>query len=128
MTISKTLTFEFGTIELFDHYVITTMKEGITVIPRYNEELVDLANSHFAGRPFAYITNRKNSYAVDPSIYYKTSKIENLVAFAVVSKDAIAEKTVAVEKMFLNKPFQLFAEMKEAVAWASEVIENHKKV
>lgn len=128
MTTQKILTFEFGDIELFDNYLITTMRQGITVVPRYNQELVALANSHFAGKPFAYITHRKNSYAVDPSIYYKTSKIENLAAFAVVSTKPIDEKIVAIEKIFLDKPFQLFTEMEDAISWVSEVVKTKKPV
>tara|TARA_R100000935_G_scaffold8302_1_gene17299 strand:- start:11458 stop:11841 length:384 start_codon:yes stop_codon:yes gene_type:complete len=118
----KTLFYEFGEIELYDTYLITTMKQGITVIPEYNHELVKLANSHFAGKYFGYITHRKNSYAVDPSVYYKTSEIENLAAFAVVSKNPIAEQTVAVEKIFLDKPFQLFSELDSAITWVTEVV------
>lgn len=124
MNLKKTISFEFGEVELFENYLVTTMKPGITVIPSYNDKLVAIANSHFAGKHFVYITNRKNSYAVDPSIYYETSKIENLIAFAVVSKDAIAQKTVAVEKMFFNKPFQLFTEMEDAITWALETLKN----
>ena len=127
MILKKVLSFEFGEIELFDNYLITTMRQGITVIPRYNQELVALANTHFEGRPFAYITHRKNSYAVDPSIYYKTSKIENLAAFAVVSTKPIDQKVVAVEKIFLDKPFQLFTEMEEAISWVLSVIETRKQ-
>ena len=66
------ISFDFGTIELHEHYVITIMNEGITVKPEYNEELVSIANTHYKGKPFAYITHRKNSYAVDPSVYFKT--------------------------------------------------------
>ena len=126
MIAPKLLSLDYGDIELFDNYLIATMHQGITVKPEYNQELVTLATTHFSGKPFAYITNRKNSYAVDPSIYYKTSKIENLVAFAVVSKNPIAEKTVAVEKIFLDKPFQLFTEMDEAINWVSDVLTTQK--
>ncbi len=126
MIASKIISFEFGDIELFDNYLVTVMKQGITVVPKYNDELVALANSHFGGKPFGYITHRKNSYAVDPSIYYRTSKIENLVAFAVVSNKPIAEKTVAVEKIFLDKPFQLFSEMEEAISWVLDVVKTQR--
>ncbi|WP_432410734.1 hypothetical protein [Rasiella sp. SM2506] len=127
MTLKKVISFEFGEIELFDNYLVTTMKQGITVIPKYNDELVTLANSHFEGRPFAYITHRKNSYAVDPSIYYKTSKIESLVAFAVVSNKPIDKKIVAIEKIFLDKPFQLFSDMEDAISWALDIVRTQKE-
>jgi hypothetical protein len=118
------VSFEFGSVELYDTYLVATMNEGVTIMPEHNEELVIIANSHFMGRPFGYITHRKNSYAVDPSIYYKTSKIENLVAFAIVSKNPMASKTAAVEQMFMEKPFQLFQELEDAIGWASTLVDG----
>lgn len=123
---TEIINYEYGTIACYDNYLVVVMNQGITVKPEYNADLVDLAENYFKGRPFGYITHRKNSYAVDPSVYRETSKIENLVAFAVVSTKEITAQTVKVEKMFLEKPFQLFAELDEAIAWVSEKVENAK--
>lgn len=62
------------------------MNEGITVIPEYNDILISLANTYFPQRDFVYITHRKNSYSVDPTIYIETSKISNLRAFVVIAQ------------------------------------------
>lgn len=119
--------YDFGEVELHDHYVITVMNRGITVIPAYNDTLLQLARTHFKDRPFVYITHRKNSYAVDPSIYKLTTKIENLVGFAVVSDRPISTKTVPVEKLFFEKPFELFSTLEEGIAWADSLVEKAKK-
>ncbi|RMA64215.1 hypothetical protein [Ulvibacter antarcticus] len=118
------LQFEFGKVEIFDFYIVTTMKEGIIVIPEYNNELINVANKYFKNKPFAYITNRVNSYSVDPKIYIETSKIKNLVAFAVVTKEAINMSNVEVEKIFLKKPFQQFETLDEAIYWAKHIIKD----
>jgi hypothetical protein len=120
MLVTK-LDYPFGEIEIFDNYVLTVMKEGITVIPEYNIELVKIADKYFKGRPFGYITHRLNSYSVDPKVYLKTSKIENLVAFAVVSQKELNLTNSEVEKIFLRQPFEVFDTLEEAVSWVNSM-------
>jgi hypothetical protein len=100
------------------------MKEGITVKPEYNNDLIAIADKYFKDRPFGYVTHRINSYAVDPATYVQTSKIDNLVAFAVVSKNSINISNMELEKIFLKKPFEIFDEMDEAIDWVHDVVAN----
>ncbi len=118
------ITYDFGTVEVYDNYVILVMNEGITVKPEYNDILIEIAEKYFHNKSFGYITHRINSYSVDPRIYFETSKIENLVAFAVVSAEDIKASTVEVEKIFLKKPFQHFKTINEATNWVDTVIQN----
>jgi DUF1365 family protein len=100
------------------------MKEGVTVKPEYNDELLKISEKYFSERSFGYITYRKNSYAVDPMIYLKTSMIENLVAFAVVSTDDLRIRNLEVEKRFLKKPFKHFSNLDDAKDWVNEMVAN----
>lgn len=120
----KTLNYEFGEIRVFKNFVVVVMKEGITVIPKYNDDLVHISENYFKGRPFGYITYRKNSYSVDPMIYLKTSKIENLIAFAVVSDDGLKVSNLEIEKRFLTKPFRHFKNLDNAKDWVNKMIED----
>ncbi|MCW9038709.1 MAG: hypothetical protein OQJ79_12435 [Altibacter sp.] len=117
-----TLQYVFGTVEIYDNYLITIMHEGITVIPEYNKDLLEISRTYFKNRPFGYISYRKNSYAVDPRVYIETSKIENLMAFAVVSTHEINISNVEIEKIFLKKPFHLFDALSEAKAWVDKMV------
>ncbi|AFL82289.1 hypothetical protein Aeqsu_2842 [Aequorivita sublithincola DSM 14238] len=116
--------FEFGLVEIYKYFVIVVMKEGITVKPEYNADLESLAEKYFKDKKFGYITNRKNSYAVNPMIYLKTSEIQNLVAFAVVSPDGMKATNLEVEKLFLKKPLKHFTNIEDAKIWIVEMIEN----
>lgn len=120
----KTLFYDFGEINIFKNFVIAIMKEGTTVKPEHNNDLVEVANTYFPNRPFGYISYRKNSYAVDPMVYLKTSQIENLVAFAVVAEDEQRIRNAEVEKLFLKKPLQIFTNLDEAKDWINGLIEN----
>ncbi len=119
--------YNFGIAEIHDNYMIMKMNEGITVNSEINKILTDLAIDMFEGRPFGYITRRENSYSVDPNVYLETSKIENLVGFAIVSKEKIHITTVEVEKLFLNKPMKVFEELKGAIAWVQSIIIESNK-
>ncbi len=116
------LTYDFCTIEVHDNYVVVVMKEGITVKPEDNKVLEEIANDYYEDRYFGYITYRKNSYAVDPRIYFETSKIKNLIGFAVVAPRKIAKQTAEVERIFLKKPYQYFDTMNEAIDWINSLI------
>jgi len=113
---------EFGVIEIYSNYIIAIMNEGIVVKPEYNNVLLEYAEKYFSEKPFGYITHRINSYAVDPSIYFETSKIENLAAFAVVSNQYINISNTQLEKIFLKKPFEHFFELDDAIEWVNNKI------
>ncbi len=121
------LRYVFGEVQIFENFVIAIMDEGTTVRPEDNEELLKIANTYFSGRPFGYITHRINSYAVDPMVYLQTSKIDNLIAFAVVSTDGIKESNIELEKLFLSKPFRHFRDMEEAKEWIDEMVQDNRK-
>ena len=120
----KILNFRFGQMTIYNNYVVTVMKEGITVTPDYNQDLVNVTNNYFKNKAFVYITHRINSYSVDPKIYFETSKIENLKGFAVVSKDFKARVNAEIEKLFFNKPYETFSSLEEAFIWADQLVKK----
>ena len=101
--------------------MIVVINEGVTVSTEHNKSLTEVAKTYFPKTPFVYITHRLNSYSVDPQIYFKTEKIENLIGFAVVSQNYQAKLNAQIEKMFFTKPFLIFSEIEDAVEWASQI-------
>lgn len=116
------LKFDFCEMHIFDNYLVVIMNEGITVTPDQNQVLLNVAETYFNNKNFVYITHRLHSYAVDPSIYFETSKIKNLLGFAVVSKDYKAKTNAEVEKLFFKKPFEIFTTVEQAVDWATSLL------
>ncbi|PNQ72965.1 hypothetical protein C1T31_08145 [Hanstruepera neustonica] len=120
----KVLTYPFGKITIYDNYLIAVMNEGVTILPELNDVLENISNDYFSGKNFVYITHRLNSYAVDPNIYFRTSKIENLVGFAVVSGKKIVIDNTDLESVFLSKPFKTYNNLDEAIKWANDLCES----
>ena len=56
--------------------------------------------------------------------YIETSKIDNLVAFAVVTNEPLAMSNTEVEKLFLKKPVEVFDTVEQAAIWIESLIAN----
>ena len=121
---STKLSYIFGDVELFDHYMIVVMRQNVHISPDYNTILLDLVDNYYKDKPLVYLTHRINSYTVDPAIYLETSKISNLVGFGVIAKAPLAAGNASLEKLFMNKPFEIFKELDEAITWAKEIVSN----
>ena len=114
----KRYTLQIGEVEIYESYILAQLNEGITMNIEAVEKIIAIAKKHFPSQPFAYITIRKNSYAVDPMVYLKAFEIENFKAIAIVSDKFIDNHNVKIEKHFFNKPMNIFKTKEEAVTWA----------
>ncbi|WP_299902850.1 hypothetical protein [uncultured Aquimarina sp.] len=121
----NTYQLNFGLIEIYDDYIKSIINEGITITPKHNNVLLEMVEKHFKNKPFLYITHRINSYAVDPTIYLETTKICNLLGFAVVSKDPLQEKQIKLEQAFFSKELKRFDDMESALIWKDELLQDY---
>lgn len=120
---NKTLKTDIGNLHLRDNHMIAEVNEGETVSKFKYKIVIEASKTYYKSKSFVYISNRIHSYAVDPIVYKKASEIENLVGFAVVSKNRIALKNTEIESLFSTKPFKIFPTMEEALAWVDSIID-----
>ena len=123
----KSIHYVFGDVDLYDDFMIVVMRTGVHITPEYNQVLLELVDKYFKDKPFVYLTHRKNRYTVDPAIYFETSKIKNLSGFGVIAEAPLSGANAAVEKLFLNKPFELFNDLEKAIDWAKTIIDHESK-
>ena len=76
---------ETGMVQVYDDYMVAIFAEGATITLERAYQIIGIAEIHFREKNFGYISLRKNSYALDPTVYNYIREIENLKAFAVVS-------------------------------------------
>ncbi|MBQ4821258.1 hypothetical protein [Aquimarina sp. MMG016] len=115
----------FCKAEIHEDYVLTVMSEGITVIPQYKNLLSLAVEKYYKDKPFFYISNRVNSYSVNPAVHHEIAKIPNLVGVAVISKNPLQEIQIQLEKSFFKKEFKLFSTLKSALEWKNEIIKRY---
>ena len=122
------LQFKFGEVTIGDHYIIGAMNEGENINIEMVSEIISLANKHFNGESWGYISNRIHSYALDPTVHIEAPDFEkNMVAFAVVTYRKQTEITTVIEKEInkihkLGYEFASFTDLDRAINWVKLII------
>ncbi|GMN08005.1 hypothetical protein MTsPCn5_33940 [Croceitalea sp. MTPC5] len=124
--IVKEYVLDIGVVQVYDNYIVATFDEGATVTLERAYQIIGISEIHFRGKDFGYISLRRNSYAVDPIIYTYIRGLENLKAFAIVSKKEIDMHNFKIEKLFYKKQIEFFIEYENALAWIKKRL-NKKK-
>ncbi len=117
---------DIGCVQVYDNYMVATFDEGATVTLERAYQIIGISEIHFRNKNFGYISLRKNSYAVDPTIYNYLRGMENLKAFAIVSKKEIDMHNFKIEKLFYKKNMEFFIEYDNALAWMKKKIKSGK--
>jgi hypothetical protein len=118
-TLKHLLETEIGTIYFYPDLVIVEAKEGVTLSYKTGFSIL-LKGLQITGfKPFVYISNRINSYSVDPNDYKYLNKISSLKAIAIVSEFESARQNANLEKAFSRKDLEIFEDIQEAYKWAT---------
>ena len=115
---------EVGKIQVFDDYMVSIFDEGATLTLERAYQIIGISEIHFRNKNFGYISLRKNSYAIDPTIYSYLKELDNLKAFAIVSVKEIDMHNFKIEKLFYKKPMKFFIEYDNALKWVKRRISS----
>jgi len=108
---------EIGKIQVFENYMVSIFDEGATLTLERAYQIIGISEIHFRNKNFGFISYRKNSFAIDPTIYNYLKGLENLKAFAIVSIKEIDMHNFKIEKLFYKKPMKFFIEYDNALKW-----------
>ncbi len=108
---------EIGKVQVYENYMVSIFDEGATLTLERAYQIIGISEIHFRNKNFGFISLRKNSYAVDPTIYNYLKELENLKAFAIVSVKEIDMHNFKIEKLFYKKPMKFFIEYDNALGW-----------
>ncbi|HET7360493.1 MAG TPA: hypothetical protein VFI78_01020 [Salinimicrobium sp.] len=124
----KKLELNFGTIKIYeDNLLVSELKEGILFDVESNRQLLTIGTEAFKGKPYAYISNRINSYAVNPMVYRESADYQNLKAIAVVTNCPYGQKSAQVEQKFYKykNSFEIFKTFEEAKSWVKRALYSY---
>ncbi|WP_027075438.1 hypothetical protein [Maribacter antarcticus] len=108
---------EIGKVQVYENYMVSIFDEGATLTLERAYQIIGISEIHFKNKNFGFISLRKNSYAVDPTIYNYLKELDNLKAFAIVSVKEIDMHNFKIEKLFYKKPMKFFIEYDNALRW-----------
>lgn len=117
----NTLELSFTSLEFYDSIVLSTVKDDILLNVEHIEELRKICADFFKNEGFVYISNRKNSYTVNPIIYINLIKTNTLKGIAIISENIEKLQIANFEKKFSPVPYELFQNEKEAFVWAQGI-------
>ncbi|SFN79828.1 hypothetical protein SAMN04487989_10474 [Bizionia echini] len=112
---------------VFDEFLVCQIREGMEIHPEHNIKLNEIIQKHFTGKNIVYVSNRINSYSVDPLTYVETEKIPNLVAIAMIPDTPIMKQNAEYERNFFDKPYEIFDTLSEAIQWVHKIIKQETK-
>jgi len=111
-------------LEFYDGIVISEVKDDVVFEIEHVEQILRICNEVFEGKDYVYISNRKNNYNVNPTIYFELKDVKSLLGIGIVSERYEALKVATFEKQFSPVPFDIFSNMDEASAWAKTLLKK----
>ena len=108
---------DIGTVQVFENHMVAIFDEGATLTLERAYQIIGISEIHFRDKNFGIISLRKNSYAIDPTIYSYLRELKNLKAFAVVSVKEVDMHNFKIEKLFFKKPMKFYIDYNNALAW-----------
>lgn len=117
---------DFAHVKLYDTYVISSIKEGVSLKKKQLNELFEIFNLYYENTPFVSIANREFDYSIDPNLL-KTKSHPCIIGIAVVCYNNHSREMAQFEKKFYPGPFEIFENLKDAVSWSNQLIKENKK-
>ncbi|NQX78692.1 hypothetical protein [Gilvibacter sp.] len=112
-----------GNIYFYDQLIITEFNEGVNISYVTGIQLLMECLKHIGPKPFIIISNRVNSYSVQPNDYKYLERVPNLNGIAIVAKDSVSAANAMLESKFFTKAFAVFEDIKSASEWSQSLID-----
>lgn len=109
--------FEFGNFYFSPRFLIAEIAEDASFDWKKAEKILNLANQIYP-EDFApyYVSNKINSYAVDPTIWVNVLKLKRKVkAYIIVKKTRIARVKFLFEQKFFKGVIKKFPDLDNAI-------------
>ena len=115
---------DIGTVQVYQNHMVSIFDEGATLTLERAYEIIGISEIHFRDTNFGIISLRKNSYAVDPTIYNYLRELKNLKAFAIVPVKELDMHNFKIEKMFYKKPMKFYIDYNNALGWVQRRVKQ----
>lgn len=115
----------FGNFFLCNKFFISEFDEGVhcdwKMVQNVVDEIIGLRENNSI---LAYISNRVNSYSMDPQIWFKVhEEYDFIIASAIVSYNNMTFMNASLEKSFFKKSMKRCLSLEEAIDWISNLKE-----
>jgi len=106
------------TISVHKRVAIIEIAEGTSISYVNGHQTLKRLLSVIGDKPWVYISNRVNSYSLDPNDYTHLNQISTLKGIGVIQYEKSIKTALELEKMFIKNPFKTFDDLDSAIEWA----------
>lgn len=118
----KELNYSFGDVFIFDGFVISEIKEGVSFSwDEHASRIVDdvLSFTKTNGSDLVYLSHRIYSYSLVPTDWLKFFKNSfSVKGYGVIGYDNLSFVNTVIENLFFKKKIRRFTSVDAAVDWA----------
>lgn len=110
----------FGSFYFFEKFVVSELNEGVHFDWQKVKILSDIMINHYGtSNKLIYISNRVNSYSIEPQSWLKFDKKYQLVKkTGIIAYDNRGGLSVVLERLFSKGSINKFRSLKKAIEWA----------
>ena len=120
----KTIENELGKVHIYKNIIVMEAKSGVTISFETGFSILLNWTKTIGNKPWVYIANRKNSYAVNPTDYKYLEKVPTLKGLAIVTPEGLGRTNAELEANFFKKPFKVFDNLDQAFDWSNSLIDS----
>ena len=119
---------DIGRFYFYPNLVVSEVKEGVIVTFEKALPLFSIGLEYYPpDTPLVYLSDRKNSYSIDPTLHIEAKEIfSNLLGYGVIAYNELNRKIASIEQKFVKCPFEIFTNLPEATVWAQNLLLDHK--
>lgn len=114
------------TAYFYGNIVVVEADEGVTLSYTTAFSILVAGLKRLGNRPFVYVTNRVNSYSVNPNDYVYLEKIPTLKGIAIVAPNDLVRRNAQLELNFCKKPMKIFESLIDSVEWSEQLLSGDK--
>ncbi len=114
-----------GTFRFYEHVVVGQVREGMQISMDNVLPLLALSWEAYRDTSVVYISDRKYSYSLDPTMYYEVQKlVPHMSGYAWVVYNEINRKIAELEARFVQCPNAIHTTMDAALQWSVNLLQN----
>ena len=114
-----------GEFEFFEGYFIGRIYDGVNAGSTFVEALSELIHKHYHGKPVIYISDRVNSYSLDPVATVDLIERNNIRFVGVVVYTRQQETVYSFEERFIKGvPMCNFVSLDAALCWSKQKLQE----
>lgn len=111
------INLSFSVLEIYEDLIISSVNEGIVFDSPELAQIHSVFETHFKGKKFGFISNRKNDYTVTPTAFIKVFKNSGLKGVAILCHSKASYDNSLFVKKFYSKPYKSFYTIEKCKEW-----------